>query len=188
MAFRVSCLRISGPVLYAIRLWWEEHSSWTRTPDVTFLASSRYRNDEGATGEVFVNEVMTPAWEGHADAATCSLDRRLVELMNRYQTPLLNFLLAIIGDHDLAHECAQETFVRAYDSLRRGKDVNRAWHVTPLEQIPLSVAMPYYGPTAVYGMRGVVSVLAGMTVHPSGLILSSFFSNKAVTVVGQPEL
>lgn len=74
-----------------------------------------------------MSEVMTPACEGRADAAPCSLDRRLIELMNRYQTPLLNFLRAIVGDYDLAHECAQETFVRAYDSLRRGKDVNRAW-------------------------------------------------------------
>lgn len=58
----------------------------------------------------------------------------------------------------------------------------------PLEQIPLSVGMPYSGPTTIYGMRGVVSVLAGMIVHPSGFILSSFFSNKAVTIAGQPEL
>jgi len=188
MAFRVSCVGTSGSVIRAIRPWQEERDWWSHTRDVTFLVSSRYSNDEEATREVFVSEVMTPACDGRADAATCSLDPRLVELMNRYQTPLLNFLLAIAGDHDLAHECAQETLVRAYDSLRRGKDVNRAWHVTPLEQIPLSVAMPYYGPTAVYGMRGVVSVLAGLTVHPSGLILSSFFSNKAVTVVRQPEL
>jgi RNA polymerase sigma factor (sigma-70 family) len=70
---------------------------------------------------------MTPACDDSAAAATCSLDVRLIDLMNRYQTPLLNFLLAIVGDYDLAHDCAQETFVRAYDNLRRGKDVNRAW-------------------------------------------------------------
>lgn len=77
-----------------------------------------------------------------------------------------------------------------YDPVANVFTVNNhsPWHVTPLDQIPLSVAMPYYGPTAIYGMRGVVSVLAGMVVHPSGLILSSFFSNKAVTIVGQPEL
>lgn len=84
-------------------------------------------NDEEAPDEMFVKDVMTPTCDRRADAATCSLDQRLIELISRYQTPLLNFLLAIAGDYDLAHECAQETFVRAYDSLRRGKDVNRAW-------------------------------------------------------------
>lgn len=77
-----------------------------------------------------------------------------------------------------------------YDPIANVYTVNThgRWHVTPLDQIPLSVAMPYHGPTAIYGMRGVVSVLAGMVVHPSGLILSSFFSDKAVTIAGQPEL
>jgi hypothetical protein len=77
-----------------------------------------------------------------------------------------------------------------YDPIANVYTVNShgLWHVTPLDQIPLSVAMPYYGPTAIYGMRGVVAVLAGMAVHPDGLILSSFVSNKVVTIAGQPAL
>ncbi len=52
---------------------------------------------------------------------------QIVDLMNRYEQPLCNFLLVMLADQDLALECAQETFVRAYENLRRGKPVNAQW-------------------------------------------------------------
>jgi RNA polymerase sigma-70 factor, ECF subfamily len=52
---------------------------------------------------------------------------RLVELMCAYEAPLYAFAMVLLGDHDLAEECVQETFVRAYDHLRRGRELKRGW-------------------------------------------------------------
>jgi RNA polymerase sigma factor (sigma-70 family) len=56
-----------------------------------------------------------------------SVDEQLVELKNRYETPLCKFLSVLVGDEDVAMDCAQDTFVRAYDNLRKGKPVNAGW-------------------------------------------------------------
>lgn len=50
--------------------------------------------------------------------------------MDRYELPLYKFLYVILGDGDTATDCAQDTFVRAYDNLRRGKSVNAGWLYT----------------------------------------------------------
>lgn len=50
---------------------------------------------------------------GHPDAYQ--------QLVRRYQTPLLSFLLARLGDQERAEEAAQETFVRAFFVLNRLK-------------------------------------------------------------------
>jgi len=62
-----------------------------------------------------------------ADAA---IDRQLVELMNAYERPIYNFLLAILRDDDTALDCAQDTFLRAFENLRKGKPVNASWLYT----------------------------------------------------------
>jgi RNA polymerase sigma-70 factor (ECF subfamily) len=51
----------------------------------------------------------------------------LVDLMDRYEARIYEFLLAMLRDRDGAQECAQDTFVRAYENLRRGKPVNAQW-------------------------------------------------------------
>jgi len=62
--------------------------------------------------------------------ADASVDRQLVELMNAYERPIYNFLLAILRDGDTALDCAQDTFLRAYENLRKGKPVNASWLYT----------------------------------------------------------
>lgn len=60
------------------------------------------------------------------EAAT-RVDDELVGLMNMYERPIYNFLLTLLHDPDVALDCAQDTFLRAYENLRKGKPVNSAW-------------------------------------------------------------
>lgn len=55
---------------------------------------------------------------------------QLSHLMDMHGQPLFNFLLVLTRDRELALDCLQETFTRAYESLGRGKGVNRSWLYT----------------------------------------------------------
>jgi RNA polymerase sigma-70 factor (ECF subfamily) len=50
--------------------------------------------------------------------------------MNDYERPIYNFLLAILRDVDLALDCTQDTFLRAYEQLNRGVEIKAAWLYT----------------------------------------------------------
>jgi RNA polymerase sigma-70 factor (ECF subfamily) len=50
--------------------------------------------------------------------------------MGAYEVSLLGFTRSLIRDADLARDCVQETFLRAYESLRCGRQVNRRWLFT----------------------------------------------------------
>ncbi|MGI8824185.1 MAG: RNA polymerase sigma factor [Chloroflexota bacterium] len=58
------------------------------------------------------------------------LESALVDLMQEQQHALFNFALAITHDNDVADDCCQHAFVRAYEQLKRGKAVNKAWLYT----------------------------------------------------------
>ncbi|MGH2444186.1 MAG: RNA polymerase sigma factor [Chloroflexota bacterium] len=58
------------------------------------------------------------------------IDARLVELMKEFERPIYNFLLSLLRDADVALDCAQDTFLRAYEHLRKGKIVNSSWLFT----------------------------------------------------------
>jgi RNA polymerase sigma-70 factor (ECF subfamily) len=66
------------------------------------------------------------ATRAEARLATDS-EEQLTDLMSRYETPLFRFLFVLLGDRDTATDCAQDTFVRAYDNLRRGRPVTAGW-------------------------------------------------------------
>lgn len=51
----------------------------------------------------------------------------LVRLMDRYEKPLFNFLRSLLGDRESAQDCAQDAFLRAYEHLQCGREVNAAW-------------------------------------------------------------
>lgn len=59
--------------------------------------------------------------------AECQVDDDLVSLMNAYERPIYNFLLAMLRNPDVALDCAQDTFLRAYENLRKGRPVNASW-------------------------------------------------------------
>jgi RNA polymerase sigma-70 factor (ECF subfamily) len=56
-----------------------------------------------------------------------SIDDQLVRLIDEHERAIYNFLLALVRDTDVALDCAQDTFVRAYENLRKGKPVNAPW-------------------------------------------------------------
>lgn len=52
---------------------------------------------------------------------------QLVSLMNHHEQALCNFLNVLLADRDLAMDCTQDTFMRAYQHLERGKPITTAW-------------------------------------------------------------
>lgn len=57
-------------------------------------------------------------------------DDELHVLLQRYERPLYGYLLARLKDEDCALDCVQDTFLRAYQSLQRGRPVNKQWLYT----------------------------------------------------------
>lgn len=55
------------------------------------------------------------------------LEDQLVHLMNEHEGPIYRFLLVLLRDEDVALDCAQDTFLRAYENLRAGKPVSPGW-------------------------------------------------------------
>ena len=54
----------------------------------------------------------------------------LMGLMDRYERSLCTYLTTLLGDRDLALDCAQETFITCYQHLAGGKQVNARWLYT----------------------------------------------------------
>jgi RNA polymerase sigma-70 factor (ECF subfamily) len=63
----------------------------------------------------------------HVPEADNRTEDQLVGLINQYERPIYNFLLALLHDSDVALDCAQDTFLRAYENLRKGRPVNGPW-------------------------------------------------------------
>jgi RNA polymerase sigma factor (sigma-70 family) len=55
---------------------------------------------------------------------------RLESLISEFERPLYSFVLSIARDSDVALDCVQDTFLRAYEALKRGKSINSAWLYT----------------------------------------------------------
>lgn len=55
------------------------------------------------------------------------MDDALSSLMREYGDALYNFALALTADPDVAADCTQHAFVRAYEQMRKGQQVNRSW-------------------------------------------------------------
>lgn len=54
-------------------------------------------------------------------------DDQIEDLMTHYGGALLRFLILLVRDRDAAEDCAQDTFIRAYENLQKGKPVNVHW-------------------------------------------------------------
>ncbi|HEV3309511.1 MAG TPA: sigma-70 family RNA polymerase sigma factor [Chloroflexota bacterium] len=52
---------------------------------------------------------------------------QLVGLIDRYESPLCGYLRVIVGDPDIVFDCAQDSFLRAYEHLSKGRSVNSQW-------------------------------------------------------------
>jgi RNA polymerase sigma-70 factor, ECF subfamily len=54
----------------------------------------------------------------------------LITLIRMHEVTLYRYLVAFTGDRELALDCVQDTFTRAYEQLQRGKSVNTQWLYT----------------------------------------------------------
>jgi RNA polymerase sigma-70 factor (ECF subfamily) len=71
----------------------------------------------------YIERVEAQVTDEREDLARLSLE----ELMQRHEAPLYRFLVVLSANRDIALDCVQETFTRAYVQLRRGKPVNTQW-------------------------------------------------------------
>lgn len=55
----------------------------------------------------------------HRDAIT--------ELVHAHERSLYRYLVALTGNREITLDAVQETFIRAYEHLQRGKSVNTQW-------------------------------------------------------------
>ena len=60
----------------------------------------------------------------------------LLALMDQYERPLYAFLVNLVGRDDAA-DGTQETFLRAYEQLRRGQNVTKGWLYTVARHLAL---------------------------------------------------
>jgi RNA polymerase sigma factor (sigma-70 family) len=74
--------------------------------------------------------------QGLGDGAYSSVRRQsevadpaseLTSLLDHYHQAVFNFLTVLLGNRDAARDCTQDTFLRAYENLRKGKPVNVYW-------------------------------------------------------------
>jgi len=65
-----------------------------------------------------------------SDDAGALARERLIDLMNRHEHSLYRYLAMILWDEEAVRDCAQDAFVRAYEQLARGGDVNARWLYT----------------------------------------------------------
>lgn len=70
---------------------------------------------------------MTEAQQQPGEYVEGAIRDEIIELIDRCEKPLFNFLAVLLGDHAAAQDCAQDAFLRAYEHLRRGRQVNAAW-------------------------------------------------------------
>lgn len=60
-------------------------------------------------------------------AAGRSAEDELIQLMRDFERSIYSFLLTLLRDEQLALDSVQDTFLRAFENLQRGKPVNAAW-------------------------------------------------------------
>jgi RNA polymerase sigma-70 factor (ECF subfamily) len=62
--------------------------------------------------------------------ADFSAEEALCSLMGAYEPSLQRFAQSLLQDADLARDCVQDTFLRAYECLGRGRTINKNWLFT----------------------------------------------------------
>ncbi len=81
---------------------------------------------------VMRGESIPPVADG--DAA----EQQLIDLMNRYQQSLVGYVALLLADYHLSLDVTQETFVRAYQNLRKERPVNARWLWTVARNLALN--------------------------------------------------
>jgi RNA polymerase sigma-70 factor (ECF subfamily) len=94
----------------------------------------RSKDDEdipqGGTGQARHEVLAYTLGIREAPEAGGTIEDQLVRLMKDHERQIYSFLLALLRDADTALDCAQDTFLRAYENLRKGKPVKPQWLYT----------------------------------------------------------
>jgi RNA polymerase sigma-70 factor (ECF subfamily) len=56
-----------------------------------------------------------------------SFDDRFLLLLDECERPLYAYLTRLLGDRDVAQDCAQDTLIRAHDAMKKGQTISRQW-------------------------------------------------------------
>lgn len=94
---------------------------------MTFLSYTRYFADMESS---WLDAERSACEEDRPIGDDSTLDDRLVELMAAHETALYRFLFVLTGDRESALDCTQDTFLRAYTHLSKGRPVNTGWLYT----------------------------------------------------------
>lgn len=68
-----------------------------------------------------------------------TIEDHLHQLMSDHERPLYGYLLALVQDPDVALDCTQETFLRAYEFLRNEGQISRKWLYTVARNLAMDV-------------------------------------------------
>lgn len=71
--------------------------------------------------------VRMPDLEQCATPDKSSVRDQLIDLMDPYEQPLYNFLNVMLQNRELALDCVQETFLRAFQHLEKGRPISAGW-------------------------------------------------------------
>jgi RNA polymerase sigma-70 factor (ECF subfamily) len=77
-----------------------------------------------------VGDATQLTWGPGREAAAVAAEEALLRFMEHYERPLYTYLLTLLRDGDTAMDCVQDTFIRAYEHLRKGREVTRNWLYT----------------------------------------------------------
>lgn len=77
-----------------------------------------------------VRATTDPRYDIGDDGRGVGSEDQLVALMNRYESPIYAYLLSVVHDRDVALDCAQDTFLRAFHALSKGKIITGSWLYT----------------------------------------------------------
>jgi len=64
---------------------------------------------------------------GRVDEVERDPREELVTMMQKHEVALYRYLVALTGDREVALDCVQDAFTRAYEYLQQGKSVNTQW-------------------------------------------------------------
>lgn len=60
-------------------------------------------------------------------ASRATVHEALAALLSRYERSLYTYIVVLVNDDELAADCVQDTFLRAYENLGRGRPVTGQW-------------------------------------------------------------
>jgi RNA polymerase sigma-70 factor (ECF subfamily) len=98
-------------------------------PDSATAAFQQYGGRSVFPPETEIEALEGNGKPGGSRPGSCAEDE-LCRLMSEHERSLLLFTTSLLRDADLALDCVQDTFLRAYESLGRGRQVNQQWLFT----------------------------------------------------------